>query len=157
MAPTGIEKFAGGAPESQMGSEEVIPEGDDYIIKVRALTFPFLIHELVKGIYEWVAIDPELKKAMQSDTIEKETKDIIVGPELSKILNSYVSVEKQELLPLVYKKFLQLPKSEVKEVFAKSIVGKKVMQDLVFQAEDEWKTFQQEEKEEITSEYQPEE
>ncbi|NBX87363.1 MAG: phosphoribosylformylglycinamidine synthase subunit PurL [Bacteroidetes bacterium] len=36
-----------------VGSEQVIPTGDKYTIKARAMTFPYLVHELVKGIGDY--------------------------------------------------------------------------------------------------------
>jgi len=139
--PTGFEEGAVENIESQMGSEEVIPSGDDYIIKVRARVFPYLIHELVKGIYEWVSLDPELRDAMKSDSIGKETEDIIVGPGVFKVLSSYVPSAEQRLMPLVQKKFLQLSRDEVKEVLDLSSEGKRIMKELVDQAREDWDEY----------------
>ncbi|MFZ4600770.1 MAG: hypothetical protein ACOYNN_19170, partial [Terrimicrobiaceae bacterium] len=51
-----IENFSLSMIEAtQQGSEEVVPEGDTYAIKARAKTFPYLVHEIVKGIYEYLA------------------------------------------------------------------------------------------------------
>jgi len=148
ITPSGIEKISTESMEGQMGSEEVIPEGDEYVIKVRALTFPFLVHELTKGIYEWISLDPELKRAMEMDSLEKETEDIIVGSELFKVLTSYIPANKQKFIPLVHKKFLRLPRDQVKSVFAKNIEGKSIMRDLLNQAEEDWEDYQQEKREE---------
>ena len=141
ITPTGFEQMAIDSPEAQMGSEEVIPDGDDYIIKIRATTFPFLVHELVKGIYEWVSIDPNMKDAMKADSLSKESEDIIVGSEVFKILSSYVPSAEQRLLPLVQKKFLQLAKEEVKDVLAKSDEGKRIMDELVAEAREDWEQY----------------
>jgi len=137
ITPFGIE----GAGESGVGSEEVIPEGDDYVIKVRALNFPYLIHELVKGINEWTLLDKSLEGAMKKDTLARETEDIIIGPQLSKILSSYIPSSKQELFPLVQKMFTKLSRKEVKEVFAQSRQGDRIMQNLIDEAEDEWDDY----------------
>jgi len=141
MTPTGFEKVSVQNIESQMGSEEVIPSGDDYIIKVRAKVFPYLVHEIVKGIYEWVSLDPELKAAMRGDSIEKETEDIIVGPGVFRVLSSYVPASEQRLLPLVQKKFLQLSREETKEVLNLSDEGKRIMKDIIDQAREDWDEY----------------
>ena len=129
--------------DMQMGSEEVSPEGDIYVIKARAVLFPILIHEVVKGIYEWISLNPELQGEMSKDTAGAEMKDLVVGPELTKIFMSYIPADKQELVPLVHKKFLVLPRDDVKEVFAQSQKGKEIMQQLVNDAETEWEEYQQ--------------
>jgi hypothetical protein len=131
------------ATEAGVGSEEVIPEGDEYTIKVRAVAFPYLVHELVKGITEWLSLTEEGGHA-EVDTMKKEAEDIIAGPELYKMLSSYV--DKQELMPLVQKKFLQLPRDEVKDVLAKNARGESIMRRLVRDASNEWRVYQEEKK-----------
>jgi hypothetical protein len=140
----------GGEEETQMGSEEAIPKGDIYIIKARGVVFPYLVHEIVKGIYEWASIDPAVEDALKDEDLESlkhETEDIIVGPELFKILMSYVPSNKQELLPLVHKKVIRLSREQVKAVLAKSEDGKKIMDQVIKQSEEEWEDYQQEKRE----------
>lgn len=139
--PPGFEEMANAGEFKN--SEEVLPEDDGYVIRVRAFAFPYAIHELVKGIYEWISITEQTGKSRGVDTLAKETEDMIVGPELSKILASYIPTKKQELLPLVHKKLLQLSRGDVKEVFAKSEKGKSIMRKLVGEAEDEWSDYRE--------------
>jgi len=139
--PFGAELVALANPDQQAGSEEVVPQEDKYVIKVRGISLNVLIHELVKGIYEWISLDPSLKRAMASDHPSTEVKDIIAGPELAKAFMSYIPTEKHELVPLVHQKFLQLDKKDIKEVFAKSQRGKRIMQDLMDEAEAEWAEY----------------
>jgi hypothetical protein len=139
--PFGAELAALANPEQQGGSEEVTPKEDKYLIKVRGQSLNILIHELVKGIYEWISLDPALKQAMDAEHPSSEVKDIIAGPELAKAFMSYFSPEKHEIVPLVHKKFLQLDAKDVKEVFAKSQRGKEVMQELIDDAEAEWAEY----------------
>jgi len=139
--PFGAELAALGNREQQAGSEEVVPKDDKYVIKVRAQSLNILIHELVKGIYEWISLDPELKQAMATDHPSDEVKDIIAGPELAKAFMSYIPPEKHELVPLVHKKFLQLEKEDIRSVFSRSIRGKEIMQGLMDEAEAEWAEY----------------
>jgi hypothetical protein len=46
-----MEGMAGGGG-GQMGQSEFDPETDPPTVKARAVTFPLLVHELVKGVYE---------------------------------------------------------------------------------------------------------
>jgi len=122
VTPFGIERSM-----AAVGSEEVIPKGDDYIIKVRALVFPYLVHELVKGIAEWISIDPLLRAEMARDSLEKETEDIIVGPELFKVLTSYIAPGDQKLI---------------------HASGKAIMKELIDQAREMWEDYEEQKREE---------
>jgi len=139
ITPDGIEQSARG--EGEAGSAQVVPQGDTYTIKVRAITFPYLVHELTKGIYEWVSLDPELRRVMKKETPESETKDIMIGSELFKIISSYLGKGKESLLPLVHKKFLGLNKMEKRDILSKNSSGKDIMDDLIGEAEEEWKEY----------------
>jgi len=142
VAPSGVEISAASSSDKSAGSSEVVPKDDKYVIKARAVSFPYLMHEMVKGIYEWLSLDPELGKQMQKDTLGKETEDIIVGPKLFKILINYVPSNKQYLMPLIQKKVINLDKSDVKEIFAKSNNGNKIMKDIIADAETEWEDYE---------------
>jgi len=138
VTPSGIEEMAaeGGA---EGGAEEVVPEGDTYVIRAQGLCFPFLVHEIVKGIYDWISINPEFTD-LASSGIEAETKDIIVGPEIFKVLQK--SVPNQKLLPLVQKYFLELSSKEMKEILSGSSAGKDILSSIISMAEENWEEYQ---------------
>jgi len=142
LTPSSIEVGVSGAAAA--GSSEVIPEGEDYVIKVRGTTFPYLVHEIAKGIAEWISLDPEFKQEMEAETIGKETWDIIAGPEVFKVLTSYISLKDQKFIPLVQKLLLKLPKEKIKAVLAKGREGEEIMKDLVNQARDQWEEYERE-------------
>lgn len=121
------------------GKEEVVPEEDGYVIKAKSVVFPYLLHELVKGIYEWISISEETGKARGMDTLAKETEDLLVGPKLVKILSSYIDNKHQYLIPLIYKKFIKLPMEQVKMVFAEK--GDDIMKELIDASEAEWADY----------------
>jgi len=123
------------------GSEEVVPEGDVYTVKALAKTFPYLIHEIVKGIYEYLAIDPDksvpeaaVERKLKKDVIEQEVTDTIAGPELWNKIFELVSTEDQKYLPFVYQYVLALPIEDVKKVFKGDKEGEKIVQGLVLRA-----------------------
>jgi len=123
------------------GSEEVVPEGDVYTVKALAKTFPYLIHEIVKGIYEYLAIDPDksvpeaaVERKLKKDVIEQEVTDTIAGPELWNKIFELVSTEDQKYLPFVYQYVLGLPIEDVKKVFKGDKEGEKIVQGLVLRA-----------------------
>ncbi len=146
--PKGFEEVAQDNEGAQMGSSQVKPDGESYVIKVRALTFPYLIHELVKGIYEWVSLDPNVEGAREEDSITKETEDLIVGPELVKRILNQIDIDKQELIPLVQKQILQMPIDSVKKVLKGGSEGDAIMDEVVAHAEEMWQEYKSEPEEE---------
>ena len=84
------QKMAGG--ESEMEYDE---ENDQFVIKARALCFPMLVHEIVKGLYEIVGTqgfgkDKEQNKAVIGavDKLSNEPRDLQYGKFIYDALNN---------------------------------------------------------------------
>ena len=81
-----MEGMAGGGG-GQMGQSEVDEETDPPTVKARAVTFPLLVHELVKGVYEvfgshGLPDDPRQQEMIlgAEDTLPAEIWDSRLGP-----------------------------------------------------------------------------
>ena len=81
-----MEGMAGGGG-GQMGQSEVDEETDPPTVKARAVTFPLLVHELVKGVYEIFGThglpdDPRQQEMIlkAEDTLPSEIWDSRLGP-----------------------------------------------------------------------------
>jgi hypothetical protein len=81
-----MEGMAGGG-SGQMGQSEFDPETDPPTVKARAVTFPLLVHELVKGVYEVFGThglpdDPRQAEMVLSaeDSLPSEIWDSRLGP-----------------------------------------------------------------------------
>jgi hypothetical protein len=81
-----MERMAGGGG-GQMGQSEVDEETDPPTVKARAMTFPLLVHELVKGTYEIFGThglpdDPRQAEMVMGaeDTLPAEVWDSRLGP-----------------------------------------------------------------------------
>ena len=81
-----MEGMAGGGG-GQMGQSEFDPETDPPTVKARAVTFPLLVHELVKGVYEVFGThglpdDPRQAEMVLSaeDSLPAEIWDSRLGP-----------------------------------------------------------------------------
>jgi hypothetical protein len=123
------------------GSEEVVPEGDIYTIRALAKTFPYLVHEVVKGIYEYLAIDPDksvpeaqVERKLKKDVIEQEVTDTIAGPELWNKIFELIGTEDQKYLPFVYQSVLSMPIEDIKKIFKGENEGERLVQGLVMRA-----------------------
>ena len=88
-----------------VGSEQVIPTGDKYTIKVRAMTFPYLVHELVKGLGDYNSMDLASQEELDTETMDDEIKQIMAGPALDARFRKLIPLDKIELLPLIKKLF----------------------------------------------------
>lgn len=86
-----------GSGSGQMGQSEVDEETDPPTVKARAMTFPLLIHELVKGVYEVFGThglpdDPRQAEMVlgAEDTLPAEVWDSRLGPIFwEKFIESY--------------------------------------------------------------------
>jgi hypothetical protein len=143
-----MQMMMGGASGAAGGSEEVERDTEPPTIKARAINFPILVHELIKGMMELFSHqgEPEDKDLFQQvmqheDTLEKEMWDLRLGPAIwdrirnqfpDEILTDENKVEIQnyllvEVFRLPAKRFLTL----MKEVISGSDTGKRLIQQIV--------------------------
>jgi hypothetical protein len=121
-----------------VGSEQVIPTGDKYTIKVRAMTFPYLVHELVKGIGDYISMDVASQEELDTETMDDEIKQIMAGPALDKRFRKLIPAEKIELLPIIKQLFYdkKTPIYKIKEILLGEPLAQIYMNDLIKQAEE---------------------
>ena len=139
----GVEENAAKCPCLAAGVEEVVPEDGTYTITAKAITFPYLIHEIVKGIYEWLSIDPEMKQLLGKEKIEHETRDVLVGPALFKKVMGFIPADKQQYIPSIQKKLITLPTKDAQEVLLQTPRGKSLINQLIAEAVSEWDQYLQ--------------
>jgi hypothetical protein len=141
------ETIKGMAGESVAGKEEVDRNTEPPTIYARAICFPALVHEIIKGVMELFSHqgEPEDKELFQQameleDTLEKEIWDLRLGPPLwerirlqfpEEVLTDETKYELQnwilvEIFKLPAKEFLVL----TKEVVSGSEDGKRLMQEI---------------------------
>jgi hypothetical protein len=115
----GIEGQAAGTQDSALGSAEVKDEENNgvYTIKARGVIFPFLVHEIVKGIEKWNNYIKELRNAEKHQTIEGETDTFMYSPELVTMLNTAIPQDFQDYHLEVQRNLLKQPVDDLKEAF----------------------------------------
>lgn len=98
------------------GEEEVTQEDDVGVIKARAIIYPLLIHEIVKGLIVYtnthgLSQHAEVRDEVQGevDTAENEIYDLMLGPIYWKRLKDAVGNENTKLLMHVWGKITSLP------------------------------------------------
>jgi len=119
-----------------VGSEQVIPTGDKYTIKARAMTFPYLVHELIKAFGDYISMDVASQEELDTETMDDETKQIMAGPALEMRLRKLVPVDKIEYLPIIKKLFYKLPIETIKEILYGGMKAQLHMKELIQQAEE---------------------
>ena len=119
-----------------VGSEQVIPTGGKYTIKVRAMTFPYLVHELVKGIGDFISMDVASQEELDTETMDDEIKQIMAGPALELKLRKLIPSDKIEYLPIIKKLFYKLPIETIRDILLGGMKGQNYMNDLVKKAEE---------------------
>jgi hypothetical protein len=114
-----------GSGGGQMGQSEVDDETDPPTVKARAGTFPLLVHELVKGVYEIFGTqglpdDPRRAEMVMGaeDTLPAEIWDSRLGPVFwEKFLDAYpielFSEDKKHIQHYLFAKFSRLSPEEL--------------------------------------------
>ena len=115
-----------GSGESQMGQSEVDEETDPPTVKARAFTFPLLVHELVKGVYEIFGThglpdDPRQQEMILSaeDTLPAEIWDSRLGPIFwEKFMGAYpIELFDEDKKHIQHYLFMRFSKLDAKEFF----------------------------------------
>jgi hypothetical protein len=111
------QKMQGG--ESEMGYDE---ENEQFVIKAKAICFPMLVHEIVKGLYEIVGTegfgpDREKNKAIAGavDKLSNEPNDLRFGKFLYDAINKIYAesnVEDARIRELFFTSLYKLPDDE---------------------------------------------
>jgi hypothetical protein len=140
------------------GREDVDRQTDPPTVKARAVNFPVLIHELIKGTLELVALQGRKRDEEgneedfsdvedSEDTLEKEMWDLRLGPAIwdrirSKFPEDVLTDETKGIIQLiVFQHIFKKPAKEflvfMKEVVSNSDNGKRLMETLVRAIEED--------------------
>jgi hypothetical protein len=132
-----------GSGGGQMGQSEVDEETDPPTVKARAMTFPLLVHELVKGLFDFMAWDslPENEKQAQmvlgaEDTLPGEIWDSLLGPVLwSKFQNIIPSNifddDKRHIQLYLFNRFSRLSADDMKKLTDSILRGDSYSQEMI--------------------------
>lgn len=114
------------------GSCQVIRQKDGTaLIKAAGVMLPYLIHEIVKCTYEYLSgtrLDTEI---LDNEELDDEIIHLLTGDNAWTVFTQHIGSNNQELIPLVYQKFLKLPAEDIKAVFANNNQSKPIIDKLV--------------------------
>ena len=131
------EPLTAAVKEMAVGSEEIKPDDDGtYTIIVRSPFFPYLIHEVVKGLYDYLSIDIVSQAQLGRETLDQELIDIMSGPALYTNIAKMIPQKDIEYLPFVFKLLIGLDINTIKEVLAAGGKSQAIIQQLLQRAKD---------------------
>lgn len=86
------------------------------VIYARGLNLPVLIHEIVKGIWEYLSADVGSAEKFERENVNDEVVHIMAGPEMYRQFQTMIPDDKMHLLPLIYKLMLTKPTETIKMI-----------------------------------------
>jgi hypothetical protein len=134
---------SGGGQLGQSSFEEPEDEGGPFVIKAKAPTLPLLVHELVKGLFDFMAWDslPENEKQAQmvlgaEDTLPGEIWDSLLGPVLwSKFQNiipaNIFEDDKRHVQLYLFNRFSRLSAEDMKKLTDSILRGDSYSQEMI--------------------------
>ena len=148
MPDMDMKMASGGGEELGGGREELDLETDPPTIKAEGALFPILVHELYKGVMEYVSAhglpsDPSTAEDVigMEDTLPAEVWDLRLGPVIwEKFRDAYPqelfdSQDRKRLQNYFYYRFVSLPAEEflslAKEILSGSDKGKNLVKKMV--------------------------
>lgn len=136
----------------QAGNEEVDRNTNPPTIFARGINFPVLVHELIKGLMEFFALQPQgegdenyYDKVRSEDTITKEDWDLRLGPaiwtRLRNLLPDQLHTDEQiELQNYVLNHIFNLPAKQylllMREVMGQTDKGKRILEKITNEMAD---------------------
>jgi hypothetical protein len=120
--PERVQRAMSASGDGAAGKAKIEQNGDQVIIHVEGLIFPVLIQEIVKGLMEYIAYDPEEEPEVhnysreQTDTLGNEIWDVKFGPAVWRRVLDTIGHENQRWMPQVYQHLQSLPPGEFSQV-----------------------------------------
>lgn len=121
-----------------VGSAEV---EDDATIKARGANFPILVHEIVKGIYNWLTYDIATQDELDRETLDQEVLELMSGEEIYNNFRKLIGVNDQYLIPFIVKDLLRHPAEVIKTVNSGGGGAINIMNKLVARARDTYNNY----------------
>ena len=134
-------------PDEDMGREGPgMPAGvekvdrNNNIIHARAMNFVVLMHEIVKGIMEYLSADT-VTADISPEGPNTEAVPLMAGPEMYREFQRMIPADKKHLFPLIYKLLLTEPADIIRTVLTGGERGQRTLDDIISQAEDQWNEY----------------
>jgi hypothetical protein len=155
----------GGEGAPVFGKEKIDLSTTPPTVVAKGMTFPVLVHELHKGVMEYLSLhglpgDKELRQKVmdKTDFLEDEMWDLRLGPGLWERFIDAIGFDDFDVKNHLYSEIIQMPAKQflefMKEIQSGSDKGKQMMVDLAKKIKED---IQKDEYEDATGEYEEEE
>lgn len=136
--PPGGEGEAAQSADTALGSAEAEPEGRSeegygkYTIKARAMAFPFLVHEIIKGLMQWNNQNmDELRNVQKTSTLEDESRKMRYAQALVKRVLDLIPDPFVKHKSLIYQEIIGLPIEDMKEIEKGGPKSREIINDII--------------------------
>jgi hypothetical protein len=133
-----IEMSRAFANSAAVGSAEV---ESDSLIKARGANFPILVHEIVKGVYNWLTYDIASQSELDRETLDQEVLELMSGEEVYNNFRKLIGVKDQYLIPFIVKDLMRHPAEVIKKVNAGGGEAQNIMNKLIARAKDTYDNY----------------
>lgn len=133
-----IEMSRAFANSAAVGSAEV---ESDSLIKARGANFPILVHEIVKGVYNWLTYDIASQSELDRETLDQEVLELMSGEEVYNNFRKLIGVKDQYLIPFIVKDLMRHPAEVIKKVNAGGGEAQNIMSKLIARAKDTYDNY----------------
>ena len=133
-----IEMSKAFANSAAVGSAEII---NDHTIKARGANFPILVHEIVKGIYNWLTYDFATQRELDMETLDQEVLELMSGEELYNNFRKLIGVKDQYLIPFIVKDLVVHPAEVIKKINTGGGEANNLLGTLIYRAKIAYVTW----------------
>lgn len=133
-----IEMSRAFANSAAVGSAEV---ESDSLIKARGANFPILVHEIVKGVYNWLTYDIASQSELDRETLDQEVLELMSGEEVYNNFRKLIGTKDQYLIPFIVKDLMRHPAEVIKKVNAGGGEAQNIMSKLIARAKDTYDNY----------------
>lgn len=139
-----------GALDSSAGMAKVSPEdgdSDGYVIHAHGINFSVLVHEIVKGIYDYIGLHGKDQGSLDQESINDEKLQLMAGPAIAKkfkqsILAVIGTNNMQYINPLYAKLYgPEVTSDEIRDILRGTPQSKQLIQSLFDEVKEEQDSY----------------
>jgi len=138
-----------GALNTSAGMAKVSPEGDGYVIHAHGINFAVLVHEIVKGVYDFIGLHGKDQNTLDQEDINDEKLQLMAGPAIAKKFKqnilAVIGMENMQYIQPLYAKMYgpEVTGEELKEILQGTPKSKELIKSLFDEVKMEQDSFNQ--------------
>ena len=139
-----------GALDTSAGMAKVNPQdgdSDGYIIYAHGINFSVLIHEIVKGIYDYIGLHGKDQSSLDQESINDEKLQLMAGPAIARkfkqAILAVIGTENMQYINPLYAKLYgpEVTSDEIKDIIKGTPQSKQLIQSLFDEVKEEQDSY----------------